>query len=69
MRSPGIHDLHAPRVHETDEEYVVELDAADFTVVYARGTLELHAPRIHPEARRLPLEHRPYRSNPNAVPC
>lgn len=71
MCSPGLHDLDVPRarVRENDEEYVIELDVADFTLLYARGTLEIHAPRSRSERRPSPIEHRPYRGNPNAVPC
>jgi HSP20 family molecular chaperone IbpA len=65
-------DGKAFRLHERLEEtFRLPDDAvADQTkVFYTHGTLEIHAPRMHLEARRLPIEHPPYRINPNAEAC
>jgi len=71
-------------VRETNGEYVIELDVADFTegelavealgagetkVFFNHGMLEIHVPRTRLEPRRLPIERPSCRPNPNAVPC
>jgi HSP20 family molecular chaperone IbpA len=60
------------RLHERLEETFRlpdDADADQIKVFYKHGTLEIHAPRTHLEARQLPIEHPPYRVNPNAEAC
>jgi len=65
-------DGKAFRLHECLEETFRlpdDADADQTKVFYKHGTLEIHAPRTHLKARRLPIEHPPYRVNPNAEAC
>lgn len=46
-----------------------DADAAQISVIYKHGVLELHAPRLHLEPRRLVIDHPSYRVNPDAEAC
>ena len=46
-----------------------DADAAGITASYGHGVLELRVPRLRLEAHVVPIEHKPYRVSPDAVPC
>jgi HSP20 family molecular chaperone IbpA len=63
-------DGKAFRLHERLEESFRLPDDADadaIEVFFTHGTLEIHAPRATP--RRISIERKPYRVNPDAAAC